>query len=290
MSWVIFALAAAVIWSIVNIFDKHILSQELKDPILATTATGSSLFLFFSVASLFFGSVYLPFSIIVPAFLAGMSYCIAILIYYTVMRKEEISRIMPIFSVIPIFVAILAYFLLGETFTKLTYLGIFFIVVGSVLISLRKVAHPLSAAFYVIVISSLFFAFRNILIKFATLENSIFSVMFWVGLGGFFVSFVLFVAHHPHIREKAKYGVEHLLIVGLFAAIAFFCFTLAISKGPVSLVAALVQTQPVFVFLGATFLSLFHPKFIHEKITKWILLQKTIAVILVIIGAYLITQ
>jgi len=55
-------------------------------------------------------------------------------------------------------------------------------------------------------------------------------------------------------------------------------------------VAALVQTQPVFVFLGATFMSLLHPKFIHEKITSFILLQKTIALILVIIGAYLITQ
>ena len=288
MSWVLLALGAALLWTAVNIIDKHVLSHELHDPILATVCSSTALFCLFTIVSLFHGSIALPATTRGIAVFAGICYSIAILLYYEAISKEEVSRAMPVFGLIPIFVAILAFFLLGETFTTLTYLGIGLIVIGAILVSLRKLDFHFKTAFFMAVVSSLFFAFRNVSTKVATLHNSIWAILFWIGIGGGFVTILLLVAHHPHIRKRAKLGIKYLIIVGILMAVAFFAFTFAITTGPVSLVSALIQTQPVFVFFAATLLSRYWPGFIYEKISKDILLQKSLAIIMIVIGALLI--
>lgn len=290
MSWILFTIAAALLWSGANLIDKHILTDELRDPVFATIISGASAFVLFTILSFLFGSFALPFYAVMLSIIAGITYAVGIMIYFFVIQREEVSRVAPLFSTIPIFVLFFAFFI-GEQITRAQLAGVFLIVLGAMLVSARNIKHHfrLSPALFWGLGSALFLAIRNVLTKMAAVQGSIWSIMFWVGVGSGLTALSLVLVHHPHIVKKAKQGVEHLLVSNVLASTAFVIFTLALALGPVSLTSALAETKPLFVFLAATFLSKTRPKFVRERITRADLLQKSVAIILVVVSAFLVT-
>ena len=289
--WIILSVTAALLWTIVALIDKFVLSHEMHDPILATIIAGFSVFILFVVSSSLFGNdIFIPFYLIILLLFAGLLYGSAIYFYYSVMKKGEISRIISFFSVSPIFVLIFAFIFLNERLTMLDYLGIILIVSGSFLISIKKdhSKYFFSSAFFVTIFAALLISFRTLFVKFATLQISIWPVLFWVGCGSGLLSLFLFFKHHPHIHKKAKKGIEHLILGRFISAIGLLIFFIAVSLTSVSLVSALVKIEIFFVFIAVTILSYFHPHFIKEKISSEIILQKLISVILIFVGVFLI--
>jgi hypothetical protein len=65
--------------------------------------------------------------------------------------------------------------------------------------------------------------------------------------------------------------------------------TIAVSIGYITLVNALSSIQPFSILLFAVILSIFFPFILKEEIGKSIVAQKLIAIILMFIGAILIT-
>jgi hypothetical protein len=57
---------------------------------------------------------------------------------------------------------------------------------------------------------------------------------------------------------------------------------------PIVLVMLVNSLQPIFVFLMGILLTLFLPKLSKENITKQVLLQKSAAIVIVLIGTYLL--
>ena len=90
-SWVIFTVLAALLYTFVNIFDKYIIDHEMKDPIMATVLAGSSCFLLFTIVGAFVADVMLPLHLIIVGILIGVVYNVAIWIYYSTIKKEEVS-------------------------------------------------------------------------------------------------------------------------------------------------------------------------------------------------------
>ena len=119
-------------------------------------------------------------------------------------------------------------------------------------------------------------------------QVEIWPVLFWFAIGGIVVPIFLFIFHHPHLRKHAKKGVKHITINALISALALFAFIRAISLGPVSLVVALVSTKPLLVFIGATLLSYYRPKFISERHTGKVLVQRILATMMIVVGGILI--
>ncbi len=75
--------------------------------------------------------------------------------------------------------------------------------------------------------------------------------------------------------------------MGLIAIIFYY---IAISSGLVSLVAAISSLEPFFVFVFALLLSLFVPRILKEDIGKRAIITKALAIILIIVGAWLIAS
>jgi len=50
---------------------------------------------------------------------AGLFYVVAVLLYFEALKDEEVSRVVPLFGMAPIFVTVLAAIFLGEIFTFL---------------------------------------------------------------------------------------------------------------------------------------------------------------------------
>ncbi|MBN1544170.1 DMT family transporter [Candidatus Woesearchaeota archaeon] len=291
MVWVIFALLAAATATVVNIADKFIVSNELKSPVLATLFSGAGNFMLFILASLIIGDIFLPWGVVLIAVLTGVLYNLSIWLYYVAMSREEVSRCIPIFSTTPVFVLPIAFFLFDERFSALTYAGVGLMVAGAVLLSIKKSARRFrfSSAILIALGSTLLIALRNILAKHYTLQASMWSLFFWVSAGGIIVSLALIAAYRPRIRKRGLRGAGYLVIIGMLTAVSFFLFTAAISRGPVSLVSAFMEVQPLLVFLAATALSVAYPMMLKERITRAVLVQKSVAILMVMVGAFLIS-
>jgi drug/metabolite transporter (DMT)-like permease len=67
-------------------------------------------------------------------------------------------------------------------------------------------------------------------------------------------------------------------------------FYVAISKEPISLVAAVPSTQPLFVFIYTLILSLFMPKILSEKISKKAIFIKVLSIIFLFVGTLLLVS
>lgn len=290
--WIILVVIAAFLWTIVSLIDKFVLSHEMNDPILASVIAGTMTSILFVFASLFSrNQIIISYNLILLSLFAGIVYTIAIYLYYYAVKKGEISKVVSFLSVTPIFVLILAFLFLNEKLILRNYFGIFLIVFGAFLISLKKnrnSEYSVSRVFLIVVGASILLSLRDFAVKYGSLQVSIWSILFWIGIGSGLMSFYLFYKHHPHVRKKAKKGIKHLFLGRFVSSISLLLFLIAVSLGPVSLVSALVKIQVLFIFIGATALSNFKPHFIKEKITSSIILQKLIAITIIIAGAFLI--
>ncbi len=295
MLWLILILIVVFLWAIVNIFDKHIVTDELKDPFLCTTVYGIITFILFSVIVLITRQkIMLPSNVIIATVSAGIVLGIAIFFYYKSLGHEEVSRVMPMLELVPLFTLILATVFLHEYFSFMKYVGMALLIGGGFLISLKK--SKKSKKFYLtpvvitVLIAAIFFALRSVLVRYATFYASSLQLIFWIGLGGFFVALILLIFHHPHIIKKTQIkGFEHLIIINAFSAITFILYVYIIKIAPaVSFVSALGAVQGLFVFIIATILSR-AGKIVHESLKRDIIIQKIIAIVLIIFGVILIT-
>lgn len=291
MLWIIFTLIAMVLWTVVNIMDKYIIGHELRDPILVTTVFGFTIYLLFILVAVLSGGVIIPVWMVIMAMLAGIIYSTGLGFYYMAMKKVEVSRLAPMLSTEPLLISAIAFFVFQERLSIMNYVGILLIISGAVLITHRKTESKKSKLFkfYIFAfVAMMFFALRNILIKYISVNIEFWPMLFWFGIGGIVVPLVLLVVHHPHIREKAKTGIIHLCFVAILSGLALIFFVKAISLGSVSLVSALMATKPMLVFFVATFLSFFYPKIILERHSRKVLLKKTMAIGLIVAGGIFI--
>lgn len=290
MEWIILSLGAAFLFTAANLIDKFVITDELRDPYIGTTLCSFISGLVFITTSILLSTFTTDLKAVLPGIMAGIVSAGALWFYFSILSKEEVSRTIPILGTIPLFVLPFGYLLFEEVFTPLTYLGVGLVIAGSILISFKKRKEKIRLNFLILlaIVSALLFAFRNVLIKFSTQTQLIWPVMLWIGVGGLISSLSIFTFHHPKLREKGKKGVEHLALSALITSLATIFMFIAIAIGPVSLVSTIVGINPMLVLIFATAITILHPSFIHEKINRKALIQKTISTLMIIIGATLI--
>ena len=138
MLWVIYSIIAVLIWSIVNIVDKHILEKRIKNSLIPVVIFGVIGLLIAIIIYLLQGFQPLSGLNIILALIAGIFLKLTNVFYFKATKIEEISRVIPLLSLSPLFVLILATIFLGEVFKPLQYLGIFLLVIGAILLSTKN--------------------------------------------------------------------------------------------------------------------------------------------------------
>lgn len=126
MPWQLLTILAVFIFTVTTIIDKFLLTKWIKNPIIPPLFFGPLGLLTSFIIYLFYGFSYLGGMNIVLALIAGVIYMFGEFLYYKAVKLEEISRVIPLVYLSPLFVLILAAIFLGEIFTPLKYLGIFF--------------------------------------------------------------------------------------------------------------------------------------------------------------------
>ncbi len=297
MVWIIAILASAAVMSITNITDSHLLSKKM--PSLA------AYLLPIGMTHLVIGSIMLavfsfPADAVLPVLAAigtGLINGAAAILVLNTMRQGEVSRIIPVISSSPIFVALLSVPLLGEAVGLQDWLGILLTVAGAILVSIQRDGNgrkvKLQKSFILLVAASLMYAISNVSSKYA-LETISFWTMFSLN------SICCAIVHLLYSARKTTFGelknlkqptrtlgmtVANQCIVCVGVLLSFF----AVEKGPISLVSAVANIRPAFVFLIAVTLSRFFPGVVDERLTRGTVILKFSAIAIIIGGVTLLT-
>ena len=148
----------------------------------------------------------------------------------------------------PIWVALLAPFLLGEMLTRTRLLGALLGFIG-VLIVARPGTAPFELGHTVALMSALFFALNTIFTKRIMAFDSVLCVMFWMTLFQGVLSLVLSAPGGIPLPSVSL--LPWIVVVGLTGVTAHYCLTSALGHAPATLVAPMEFLRlPLIAIVG----------------------------------------
>ncbi|MDE1847255.1 MAG: hypothetical protein KGH52_04330, partial [Candidatus Micrarchaeota archaeon] len=192
-----------------------------------------------------------------------------------------------------LFVAVIAVFTLREVFSLPIYVGIGMLLLGITLLGMRKIGKPrINKAVAIMLFASFLLGSSTVIVKYLLGFGNYLSILADVLLGYVFVLVPLLYLNFHKVRrlvETNRKGVAVLVTKETIAMFANILFIFAASIGPIALVNALSSVQPLFVLVFAVGLSVFYPKILREEIRESSVLLKLAAIVVIIIGSYLIS-
>jgi len=233
---------------------------------------------------------------VAAALASGMLRTAGVSIMLYSLKKEEVSRVIPVVYTYPIFVAIMAVPLLGETLYYLQWLAIIIVVAGAVMVSAEKSASGatnwLGKAFLLLFVSSLFFAVSDIASKYALAYISFWNMY---SLHVFCMSSIfLLVSLRPCVLRELRDMQQRNSAVALLAfneTLAPIGITLsfwAMQRGPISLVSTIIGSRPVFVALYTLIASRILPRFLIGSANGGMLVLRLVATAMIVGGISII--
>ncbi|MBC5793502.1 MAG: EamA family transporter [Nanohaloarchaea archaeon] len=256
MEWLLTALSSAFFFSILNVVTKK-LTQDISGLAYNFIFSLSALILLLPFSTYFGLNTNLTSSIVPWLALvgSGIANTFGIIAYNNSIKQGEISEVIPLTKLTPIFTAVLGFSILGEEMTPLMVTGILAVTLGSYIVLLRKnksLVGPLKRLFtnraaLLASISSVIYAFASIMDRFGTQAirpevyvSGIFLVMsacFTVYLGT--TKREKLIEAKNAVREKPS----SFFLVGLLAAGAYLSIFIAYSMAAASKVIPVLQLQ-----------------------------------------------
>ena len=296
MNWGNTAILSAAIMGMVSILDSHLLSKRmpclrafLLPVAIIHLIYGLLLFTLFPLS----GDVG-TWPILV-AVASGIIRTAAVLIMLDSLKRQEVSQVIPVIYTYPIFVAIMAVPLLGESLNYLEWLAIAIVVLGAVMVSITR--SPSGATRWpgkilLLFCSSLLFAVADIASKYTLAYISSWN-LFWIStfcMSGIFLSISIrprFVKQLINMEQR-NWAMGLLVINETLAPMGIVLSFWALERGPVSLVSTILSSRPMFVLIFALILSRLLPMFLEWQSSKGMLILRFIATAMIVGGITLI--
>ncbi len=287
MLWLIFALATPLVWAITNIIDKYALSKLINDawlPMIIFSWVGA-------VASLIiFGvhGLHVSWATIFIALVTGVVYCLSEVSYFEAARHEEISRVISLIYLDPLFTALFASLFLKEIFSFAQYLGVVLLVVGAVLISYKPGDTKMATRTIVLCLAgACLCAVNNLLSKYMLGSVDFWSVFALIRMGSFVVLIPTMIAKRTTIKNLITQTPRSFAIITSSMTLNLFgslFLVIALSLGFATLTVALSALQPLFVLILTVLVGTHYPHILQEVGGKRAVLLKLVAIALMFIG------
>jgi len=297
LDWVTTAVLSAAILGMVHVIDSHLISKRMPSFKAYLLVVGIFIFLVSIAFACFFP---LPPNIGVwplsMAVLAGITRAASVIILLYLMKKEEVSIVIPIANTYPIFVALIAMPTLNETMNSLQWVAIVIVVFGVLLTSVRLNTGTqitwLGKPLILLAVSSILWAVSDVMTKYALDYMSTWN-MYWIShlilpLAFFSISFRPSVFREIMNYQKRNSSVIMVALNEMMAVTALILFYLSMQNGPVSLVSAIYSSRTLFVFLYAVVISRFSNFLLEEQTSGSTLLLRFVAISLIVVGIVII--
>jgi len=317
--WLIIAISAYFLNAIAMVVDKTLLKKNISHPFVYV--------FYIAVLGAILMLLVLPFGFVIPtgitlfiALVSGAVFVWALLLLFSVLKKDEATRVGPMVGgLTPVFVLILAWYVLQESLTCNQYIGFIFLILGAFLISLDFQEHGAKAwlkkklklntkiqlpqirkTLWLALPASALFGVSHVLTKFVYQNTEFLPGFIWTRAGSLLAVLVLLLipANRALIfkdlkkNKKQKNNTQktggRFLFGQACGASGAVLIQYAIFLGSVTLINALQGLQQVFIFIIVLLLTLIAPKILKEEISKEIFFQKITAVALIFIGLYFV--
>jgi len=302
MIWLFISIFSYFILAIVSLIDKFVLKSLIPNPKVYTFYIGV-----FGISILFLTPL-IGFSIpsnqeILLAFVAGTSFIFGLLSLFTGLKKYETSRIIPaIGGLSPIFTFLFLFttskFFVDSievfSFSIQQFSALVVLVLGSFLISYNPKKKITFESFTISIIAAIFFSASYVLTKYIFLTQSFWNALIWIKIGSFLAAIFLIFSKDVKknvlmARQKISKKTLGVLVLnqGVLSVSSGILLNWAVFLAPLSgivIINALQGTQYLFLFVLALILSFKFPNFLKEDISKKVILQKSAAIFLIILG------
>lgn len=292
------SLTAAFLWAITSHIDKFMIDGIDK--------SGSSIKTLLVFSTLIAGICLSPIWLIISNFKVDISvislisvitasifYILATYFYYKALEKNNVSIVLVMSQLIPVFSYILGLILFKENLSSNQIIGSMVIILSAILISFdleEKTNKSKWKALLLMIISSLGYAIYFILFDVAIRNSSYNSCAFWYQIGFLILGIILMCIkdfRKTFIKAIKKNGKRYfslnitneVLNLGANLLINFANLTI-----PLAVANVLNGFQGVFAFiLGVIGVKLL-PKYFKENLNKRVVIQKIVCIILSILG------
>ena len=295
---VLFALFASFLWGITNYIDKFMIVD------IGEAKSNIKVLLVFStfIAGIVLTPIWLILShldinisiiSLLSVLIASFVYIIATVFYYKAIEKNDASIVCVMFQMIPVFSYILALILFKENLTIRQIIGSIIIISSAVIISFdfdEKNNKEKFKALLLMILSSFCYSIYYILFDIGIRISSFYACAFWYQIGFLIMGLVLLCIksyREPFINTIKKNGKKYLTlntINELINLIACLLTNYANLLIPIALVNVLGGFHGTFAFILGVIGTKLLPKYIKEDLSKKVVMQKIICIILGIIG------
>ena len=294
----ILTIFASFLWAITNHIDKFMITgiEESKNSIkillvFSTFIAGIVLTPIWLILSHF--TVSISFISLISVIVASLIYIIATAFYFKAIEKNDASIVVVMFQLIPVFSYILALILFKENLTIRQIIGSIIIILSAIIISFdfnKKNNRKKFKALLLMTLSSLCYSIYFILFDIGIRNSSYYSCAFWYQIGFLIMGIILLCIKSfrlPFVNAIKKNGRRYLVlnttneVINLIANLLVNYANLII---PIALVNVLNGFQGAFAFILGIIGTLLLPKYIKEDLSKKVVIQKIVCIILGIIG------
>lgn len=306
MFYISVAIFSYFLVSLQTILDKFLLTtNRVSEPV--TYAFYAGLMSIFTFILFPLGLHIISFTQFVMYVIPGIIFLYGIFCLFTAIEKNEASRIMPLVgAIIPTVTLFFSFVFLGEKLSSYEFFGVFLLIFGGIFISLEFYGQSFEpkkmfSGFYWTVSAGVLIATAYSTFKYFYLSDNFINVFIWTRMGLVIgaLSFLIFPFwrksilkslrefKHPK-KEEEKTGalfISNKILGGVASALTNY----AISLGSVAVVNALTSVEYVFTFIIGLALSVKFPKIFQEKRTVRNILQKTLAICIVVAGIAMIS-
>ncbi len=291
--WISLALVNAAAYACIAVIDKRLIDKYMPSMSTYYVCIGTAVllygFVFLAVGGLPDGA---HADRVLVAGASGLAWGFALALLFLGYKLQEVSRASAMVTTFPVFVALFAMVFLGEKLVPLQWAAIGVVVLGAALISITGSANTgrtkLIKILPVLLGASLMIAVGHTTAKYALEELSVAFVSSFHFLG---VAAVLLFFWRRKTISQLRQMLGHreallllLLVEGVLTPIALISLIFATKLGPVSLVATLASTQPIFVFAFSAVLSMPGLRLMNESLNRGTLAVKLISVAMILAG------
>lgn len=297
-TWVPLALLVPVTLGWVNVIDKIIIDRYVRNsfvyPLLVGVLEGATTPLI--LGAIFLAGVEKP----VPETLGwgmtiGALRGATLIALVAALRSGQVSRVVALWFLSPVVVAILATGFLGESLPMGSWMAVVAAAAGAVAVSWSGGAggfvRPQTMAYALV--AALTWAIANVLVKHVVSGEDFWQ--FYVSSRVGFAFTLMLLALHSGTRSEALHVrltggiVGFILLAELLVTGGLIASFVAISLGPVSLVVALGAVQPLLVLLYSLGLAALAPERFREWVTKGNLRVQALGTVALAAGVFAIS-
>lgn len=296
MPWYFFAFLTPTLFGISNFIDKYVVEKKVRDPwvIVAVTSILAGVLGFILIFILGFPDVGILQTILLIG--SGILLVFYLIPYYSALKMDDASRVVPLFQFIPVFSLVLSAVFLKESLNLRQTAGLLVVVFGGLFLSLERVSGKIFAprkSLWFMLLSGFMYGTVAILFRFVSKDVNFWTSLAYEFMGSGLGGLLLFI--FPNVRKNFSSQIQALksilgleIINNVLAILAQTSEVYAVTLIAVPFVNVVGGIQPILLLVFGIILSKWFPGVVSEDISRRTIMHKVLAAAVIFMGLYLV--